>query len=216
MPRPGQRGADNGASTAATTAGRADGLFYKIVWQPAESGRPGPRPPSELEAARTEKRRQWVVLADRGELGLALAPALEASGDAVKVMDPDEWRAEIQSSGSSLGRSLGVDGESEDLHEEAACEANLGIVYLGALDEEVQGEPDFNRVDLEFLKHAARAKEGKIWLVTKGAMNVRGLEDVTSPGQASLWGLAGPLPENILPIGGGCSISILQETPRTP
>ena len=108
---------------------------------------------------------------------------------------PDEWRAEIQSSGSSLGRSLGVDGESEDLHEEAACEANLGIVYLGALDEEVARRA---LTLIESISSSSNMRRGpkreRFWLVTKGAMNVRGLEDVTSPGQASLWGLAGPLP----------------------
>ena len=140
-------------------------------------------------AARAEKRRRWIVLADHGGLALALAPALAASGDAVVAMDPLEWRAEIQRSDSSGARSLWVDDETKDERDGAVSASNLGIIYLGALDAEDERAAESYRVDLEFLKHAARAKEGKVWLVTKGAVNVRGLEDVTSPGQAALWGL---------------------------
>jgi microcystin synthetase protein McyG len=140
-------------------------------------------------AARPEKRRRWVVLADNGGLALALALALAASGDDVSVMDSLEWRGAIQGSDPSGTRSLWIDDETKGDRDGAASESNLGIIYLGALDDEDGRGPESYRVDIEFLKQAARANEGKVWLITKGAVNVRGLEDVTSPGQAALWGL---------------------------
>lgn len=164
--------------------------FREVVLVADDRSNEGAAHQAVIMAARSEERRRWVVLADRGGVGHALAPVLEASGDAVKIMDPDEWRAEIQLSRATEGRSLWLDGESKDIRKDvAASTANLGIIYLGALDEEARDAPDANLVDFEFLKHAAMAKAGKVWLVTKGAMNVRGLEDVTSPGQAALWGL---------------------------
>jgi acyl transferase domain-containing protein/NAD(P)-dependent dehydrogenase (short-subunit alcohol dehydrogenase family)/SAM-dependent methyltransferase/acyl carrier protein len=130
--------------------------------------------------ARTEVRRRWVILADRGDLAPALAAALAASGAAVKIKDTREWRAEVKSAASNESRA-------DWGHDDGAGE--LGIVYLGALDAEAMAAPESDAVDLDFLKYAATANAGKVWLVTKGAVDVRGIADVTAPDQAALWGL---------------------------
>ena len=192
MPHPSQRGVEGDASALVERAQAADGLYYKIAWKPAASARPSDGDVAIRQStivAREGNRRRWVVLADRGNLGLALAPALAAFGDAVIIMDPHEWRTAIQCSHSTGSRSLSVHDETNDRRHDAASESNLEFIYLGALDEEDVKAAEPNLVDLEFLRQVAATKEGKVWLVTKGAVNVRGPEDVTSPGQAALWGL---------------------------
>jgi acyl transferase domain-containing protein/acyl carrier protein len=201
VPHPDRRGADGGVVAAAEGASQANGIYYKIAWKPAASVRADRRASSKRDeqgdagadqasaAAEAKTRRRWIVLADRGELGARLAPALAASGDAVAVMEPREWRAAIESSQSTGKGPVFADDETRDGRDGAAPQSNLGIIYLGALDENDENAPESNRLSLEFLKYAARANEGKVWLVTKGAVNVRGLEDVTSPDQAALWGL---------------------------
>ena len=186
VPHPGQRGAEESAAVTVEGAKETDGIYYKITWKPATSARAGQ---ASAAAAGAKTRRRWIVLADRGELGSRLASALAASGDAVAVMTPREWRAAIESSQSTGKGPVWGDGESRDGRGGAASRSNLGIIYLGALDEDDGNAPETNGLNLEFLKYAARATEGKVWLVTKGAVNVRGLEDVTSPDQAALWGL---------------------------
>jgi acyl transferase domain-containing protein/acyl carrier protein len=192
MPHPSRRGVEGDASALVERAQAADGLYYKIAWKPAASARPSDGDVAIRQStivAREGNRRRWVVLADRGNLGLALAPALAAFGDAVIIMDPHEWRTAIQCSHSTGSRSLSVHDETNDRRHDAASESNLEFIYLGALDEEDVKAAEPNLVDLEFLRQVAATKEGKVWLVTKGAVNVRGPEDVTSPGQAALWGL---------------------------
>jgi microcystin synthetase protein McyG len=146
-----------------------------------------------IMAARTENRRRWVVLADRGGLAPALATALAASRDTITVMEPPEWRAEIQSSDSNGRHPARGDGADED----------LGIVYLGALDAGGATRTESDHDDLDFLKYAAKTNAGKVWLVTKGVVDVRGVEDVTSPDQAALWGLGRTFAREHASIWGG-------------
>jgi NAD(P)-dependent dehydrogenase (short-subunit alcohol dehydrogenase family)/aryl carrier-like protein len=162
-----------------TDADDAGGLYYKIEWERCRRASSALKGDVVRMAAYPEKRRRWVILSDGGDLAPALASALAAAGDTVGTMDQREWRTEIQSS-HPTGEPAWVNG--------AAADENLGIVYLGALDA-ARAASESYQVDFEFVKHAARANKGKIWLVTRGAVNVRGVEDVTSPEQAALWGL---------------------------
>ena len=181
----------------------ADVGFSDVVLVSDDRKNEGAARQAVIVATRAERRRRWVVLTDRGHLGRALAPALAASGDTVTVMDPREWRAVVESSHPAAKRSVWVDNETQYNRDGAASETNLGIIYLGALDEEDGKALDSDRMDLEVLKHAARVNDGKVWLVTKGAMNVRGLDDVTSPGQAALWGLGRTFAREHFSIWGG-------------
>ena len=79
----------------------------------------------------------------------------------------------------------------------------------------MEKRPESNLVDLEFFKHAARANKGKIWLVTKGTVNVRGLQDVTSPDQPRSGVLVEFLPGSTRPFGWAAR-SDPRETRRIP
>ena len=46
-----------------------------------------------------------------------------------------------------------------------------------------------SQVALTVLQAAARSRGVRIWLVTRGAQDVQGVEDVVAPDQAAIWGL---------------------------
>jgi len=165
-------------------------LFYKMTWEVVASAPTRRNSSNELSVEAVKKRhRRWVVLSDGSKIAGAVALALSASGDETTIMDPREWLTVIASPVQIGGGSVWIDDKNRHKQIDAAFESNLGVIYFRTSYEEGVKELESNRLDLEVLKYAARVNEGKIWLITKGAMNVRGFDDVTSPGQAALWGL---------------------------
>jgi microcystin synthetase protein McyG len=133
-----------------------------------------------------EKRRRWVVLSDGGDIAAALVRALETSGDKVDLIESQTWRPALSSPDMIKSQSWWpsqVEGSDGPL---------VDIIHLGAL--ETRGQ-DVSALDLAsreafaIFRAAASLRTGRIWFVTRGAQNVRGLEDVVAPEQAGLWGL---------------------------
>ncbi len=181
----------SGRETDDKTAARGErghetnGLYYKIVWRPA----PIAQSPATAPGVRERSRRRWIVLADRGDVGAGVARAFEARGDATAVIDQSVWRTAIASLHSTGWPVAWGNEEFGGASNSEGSVRNLGIIYLGALDAEEEDAADSQQTSLQFLKFAAKANNGKVWLVTRGAVDVRGSGDVTSPDQAALWGL---------------------------
>jgi acyl transferase domain-containing protein/acyl carrier protein len=154
---------------------------YETAWQP-------------VGAAAAAAVRTWLVLADRGGVGAALAERLLAAGD--------RCRLALAGDGGGSCRAL-----------VEACElpagAGLGVVHLWGLDEP-PGPPDEVDADARELQQevalggaidvthallAAAAQRGidaALWLVTRGAQPVPGSPPVAA-GQAPLWGFGATL-----------------------
>jgi microcystin synthetase protein McyG len=160
--------------------------FRDIVLAPNNRSDDGASRQAIIMAAWPGKRRRWVVLSDGGDLGRALAPALAASGDAVEIIEPREWRAASRSADMIKQQPWRPDlAEDRD-------GPPVGIIHLGALATNPHADqfPDLaSREAFAFLKAAAGSRTGRVWLVTRGAQDVRGFEDVIAPDQAGVWGL---------------------------
>ena len=131
--------------------------------------------------------RHWLVLADESELAERLEPALAATGDAVTIVRPQMWRPVMRP-----GHSLGGQSWWPDAERSSGSARAIEIVYLGALD---RGHGEGAALDLSsavalpLLQAAAGVEDARLWLVTRGAQDVRGASDVIAPDQAALWGL---------------------------
>ena len=81
---------------------------------------------------------------------------------------------------SSCAKSVGADGERP-----------TEVVYLGALDarDSEDGALELSAEALPVLQAVAAVPSVRTWLVTRGAQDVRGVEDVIAPDQAAIWGL---------------------------
>ncbi|MDI1477094.1 type I polyketide synthase [Polyangium sp. y55x31] len=171
-----------------------DGAFADFVWEPA----PAPR------HERTG-RRAWLVIADAGGTGLALATQLQGTGDAVVTLPAAQLEHGIDKLDLLLASSLDF----------------AGIVYMGALDE--LGHEAFSAaaVEASTSRHAlvalaiadllaSRATAPRLWLVTRGAQDAGGID--VSPGPAGLWGLGRVLSQELPAVWGG--IVDLEPTPN--
>ncbi|MGA2411640.1 MAG: acyltransferase domain-containing protein, partial [Candidatus Binataceae bacterium] len=139
-----------------------------------------------IMAAWPEKRRRWLILSDDSGLGLALKPALSASGDAVELIETPKWRPAMSSPDVVKKQPWWPDGGINSDGPPA------DIIYLGALkpSHDTASYPDFaSREAFVLLQAAAGLRTGRVWFVTRGAQDVRGPEDVIAPDQAGLWGL---------------------------
>ena len=131
----------------------------------------------------TQSSRQWTVLADEGQIAGHLEKALRATGDAVTIVGPETWRPAVASADILCQAAWWPGAEKSG--------ANPNIICLAGLDSDCGAAvaPDFARMALVFLQAAARADRARIWLVTRGAQDVRGPGDVIAPDQAAVWGL---------------------------
>lgn len=158
------------------------GWLYDVAWRPRAlaSAVPGPRPQPG----------RWVVLADRGGAGEALAGRLEAAG-----LHCDVRFAGVESSSpealAALWRSLGLGPEP------------VGVVHLWGLDTPAVAEdpavgPELTqRLGTGSVLHLVqalarvRARVPRLVLVTRGAQRVAGEPAAAlAPAQAPIWGLA--------------------------
>ncbi len=180
----------DGASAAVPPAAPAarDALaaewFYDVAWRE--------RPASE--AAGRGMRGRWLVLADRGGVGAALARRLEAEGSPCVL---------VPASQDAAGPTA-LDAESIAALVAAAVaegEPLAGVVHLWALDTP-RGRPldarsleQAQRLGCESVLHLVHALTrdaagARLWLVTRGAVATgTASEGPLSPAQAPLWGL---------------------------
>jgi acyl transferase domain-containing protein/acyl carrier protein len=131
--------------------------------------------------------RRWLVLADESEIAKRLEPALVAAGDSVTVVQPEAWRPAM-TSGEILRRQAWWPAAEVS----SANSKTIELVFMGALDsgEGRDAAPDLSsHAALAFLQAAAGVGTGRVWLVTRGAQDVRGADDVIAPDQAAIWGL---------------------------
>ena len=162
---------------AAETRQGPGALAYELRWRAA-----APEGPSEPAAKGT-----WLLLADRGGTGQALAEALEAQGQAYRLVPASTIDTDDP---GALARLVAESGSGD--------QPLRSIVHLGSLDVppiEAPGALDVAaRVALMSAVHLARALAGRaagpvpLWLVTRGAQLVQE-GDVVDPAQAPLWGL---------------------------
>ena len=101
--------------------------FSDIVLVPNNRSDDGASRQTIIAAAWPGKHRRWVLLSDGGDLARSLARALEASGDAVEIVEPGEWRAAAVSPDMIKQQPWWPD-EIEDSDGLPA-----GIIHLGAL-----------------------------------------------------------------------------------
>lgn len=147
--------------------------LFEIRWRPRPRGVVTPGAPTTG---------RWLILGDRGGLGAALAARLEAAGDSVSVIGPDEALDSL----GSLGR-LDDDGWR-------------GVVYLRGLDGEVPA-PTGGLVDearagcegllrlVQALASGASGRPPRLWVVTTAAQAAGPEDSLAGLPQASLWGL---------------------------
>ena len=155
---------------------------YELAWQPApREGGPGP----DLAG-------RWLVLADRGGVGRALAERLRAGGgECVLVSEGDDRTSETEGTewvdpacADAFRRLLAGDREGEG-------PAYRGVVHLWSLD--LDGGPTTACAGVLHLAQALarQATPPALWLVTRGGQPVDG--SGVSPAQAPVWGLASTL-----------------------
>jgi len=141
-----------------------------LVWQEIPLSPPRPA------------KRRWLVLADDGGVGAALARQLEASGDRVATLPAAPLDEDI----FPLDMVLGVSGPFSD------------VIYLGALDAPTNDalspatlEDAIRRGAVAALRVvdrlAAQSHAPKLWLVTRGSQPIGDADVAIS--QSGLWGL---------------------------
>jgi NADPH:quinone reductase-like Zn-dependent oxidoreductase/SAM-dependent methyltransferase/NADP-dependent 3-hydroxy acid dehydrogenase YdfG len=137
----------------------------------------------------------WLILADRGGMGRALAAELEEAGHRCRVVDARELDMsrgdESASSVSALEELIGsraapwrgivhllaLDNARWGSNVAAALEAELGLSCGSALDLAMA------------CAGVEPARAPAVWVVTRGAQRVTGDEFHIEPAQATLWGL---------------------------
>jgi acyl transferase domain-containing protein len=140
--------------------------------------------------------RRWLILADRHGMGDALAQALRAAGEPVKVFhragaDANEDSAVLEPEDLAATVSAWNDG----------LETATEVVHLWGLDRQLA--EGANSRDLEEALSAGpesvllcmrqlaqfQAPSARLWIVTQGAQRI-GAKDIVDPTQAASWGLA--------------------------
>jgi acyl carrier protein len=157
-------------------------LLYDLVWRE----RPREATPHEDEATPHEGTAAdgtWLVAADRGGVGTALAELLRARGDDVRVLDP----------------TADLDRLTQEVRELVTGPGCRGAVHLWGLD--VPGDPGPDDLDdasavyasvgrlAAALDATAKASAPHVWYVTRGARQAgpEGASPVV--GQAPIWTL---------------------------
>jgi acyl carrier protein len=160
--------------------------FADIVILPDEKRAVGPAAQQALIVARrtgNTAARRWLMLAGQEKIAQRLQHAMLAAGHAVTVIEPEIWRPVMRAPDLLCRQQWWPAGEDAEPVE---------IVYLGALDSR-EGDGATSELSsttvLTLLQATSRLESGRVWLVTRGAQDIRGPTDVTAPDQAAAWGL---------------------------
>nr|MBA2245212.1 polyketide synthase dehydratase domain-containing protein [Gemmatimonadota bacterium] len=169
------RAAMERALGGAATERRLAEWLYALDWELAEpaAARPG------------WATGRWLLLADTGGVGEALAARLEAEGASCTLLHPSTDQSPLSQNWES---GLGGEGPLR------------GVVHLWSLDEpedltaeaihEHQRRVCGSTLALVQAMVAAGAAGAGLWLATRGAQALPGDTEPVSPAQAPLWGLA--------------------------
>jgi acyl transferase domain-containing protein/acyl carrier protein len=166
--------------------------LYQVSWQPQ------PRQETELSFSQAGS---WLILADRGGVGQALANLLEERGQTCLLVYVGDTYQAKESGSWSLNPSNPTDCERLLQEVVATSKPPLkGVIHLWSLEAAFAPEltvPQLERVQVlgcgsalhlvqALAKHYQQAVP-RLWLVTRGAVPV----DSSLPGvaQSSLWGL---------------------------
>ena len=161
--------------------------FSDIVLVPNNRSDDGASRQAIITAAWPGKRRRWVVLSDGGDLARSLAPALEASGDAVEIIELGEWRAAASLAGHDQATTVVAGRDRRQRWPPGRDHLSWRSRRQAST---LASPPDLaSREAFVILQAAADPQTARIWFVTRGAQDVLGPEDVIAPEQAGLWGL---------------------------
>jgi len=160
------------AGEAAAAPVHADDLIYDPVWEPVET------PPAARDASWAAG--DWLILADRGGVGRALAATLETNGGRCTVV------------GSADAGGIGT-----PLPDGAALR---GVIHLWSLDAAPSADADAGEVEaaarlgagtaVELVQALERAgSSARVWLVTRGAQPAGDASAAVEVLQAPLWGI---------------------------
>jgi len=164
------------------------GLFYRVQWHPSPVADPGPA---------GEGPQRWLVFADEGGVGEALARSLEERGHRCLLALAGESFRSLDEGTFEL--RPGHPEDFDALREESGAEPVDGAVYLWGLD---SGETDLDALRraretacaglVHWAQETLRSREEppRLWVVTRGARAVGGEDAPLRPHQAILWGLA--------------------------
>ncbi len=184
--------------------GELDGLLYRVVWE--EKGQPRKSASLDGEGGR------WLIFADRGGVGKALAGLLEAQGRSCALAyEGSEYSA--SSDGTWRLRPDSAEDFSRLLREVPAEAAVERAIFLWALDAPAAGQ--LTRTQLELcqrdgcgallnLIQAAAGQLTGLWLVTRGAVMVRGGAGADGLAQSPLWGFGKGVLLEQQGLTGGC------------
>jgi len=182
--------------------------FYEVQWQAKEESRPG----ETASAGKKDEPGAWLIFADAGGLGKGLATYLEEQGETCLVVFPEK-------AGQKTGRAANSKQPKRnhywaDPADPAALKAIIhealapgnppckGVVHLWGM--ELPGGAEFSLsawesaqpLGCESVTHLIQAltevrmdKAPRLWLITRGAQAVGDEMAMTSPAQATLWGL---------------------------
>ena len=170
-----------------------DGLLYELRWQPR----------SLATQAEAMARGRWLLFADRGGMGDALARRLGELGQECCIVSGGKRLAKL------TGDRWSIDpGRPEDVRHLVSAITRerrlLGVVYLGGLDAPAASDLTLARLERAelagcggavFLYQALVAARsggrfaGRLWLVTRNSQDVGTAQSATGIAQAPLWGL---------------------------
>lgn len=195
-----------------------DALLYRMTWQPEP-----PRP----RAQGSGPRGPWLILADRGGCGDALAELLRQRGEVVAVAKPgDAFRAPGRDPGAI--RPASPDDAEQLVAGLGNGRAPRQIVHLWSLDvppgDDPQALAEAELLGLSSALYLAQAlvRRGgselpRLHCVTRGAQTAGQDVDggVASPAQAALWGLGRVIGAEHPEIWGGLVDLAVGMDPRT-
>lgn len=135
----------------------------------------------------------WLILADSGGVGQALADGLEASGSSVVVALAGDSFVELSKACWQVNPAR-LEDYSQLMNVSAQGQPLRGVVHLWSLDvgsdDLALAQPLSYGSTLNLVKALAAGGESpRLWLVTRGAQSVGVSDDTLAPAQAMLWGL---------------------------
>nr|VFK65071.1 MAG: Acyl transferase domain-containing protein [Candidatus Kentron sp. UNK]VFK71366.1 MAG: Acyl transferase domain-containing protein [Candidatus Kentron sp. UNK] len=183
-------------------------LIYAPVWRssPARTAQDRDQDQARRDATGAVR---WIILADRGGVGAALAARVEAAGHHALLFYPDETSAPRDPTQGALNPQ-DAQRLATLLQEDTAASSGIAtcVVYLWALDAAVPAEADSAALLAAQQTVCGRVLGlvkpwlnggARLWLVTRGAQLVDAEKpqvgfDASDPtafdsGQATLWGL---------------------------
>jgi acyl transferase domain-containing protein/NADPH:quinone reductase-like Zn-dependent oxidoreductase len=155
--------------------------------QGAQSGAPALQ--SLLLARAGAAARDWLIFADAGGVGAALAETLAAQGDRATLVRPGAFH--VDAATAQIDPASAADYRRLVGELRAAGRMPQGVVHAWSLDSAADAADGGAAISAMLLAKnlVTQTTVPHLWLVTRGGQAV-GVEDRLSPAQAPAWGLA--------------------------